>query len=132
MGLFCRIKSIISFFKCFYNLGRERLKLKVENTIRWRQSFDSEGKAFKESNARIVRYVTLLRCCIREWLIPIKRTTKNVASFLKFHFRWSDGSMSLHLGNEIFDVHKQPLAGDHNHMFIRQVRKGKANHITIY
>jgi len=68
--------------------GRERLKLKVENTIRWRQSFDSEGKAFKESNARIVR--------------------------------WSDGSMSLHLGNEIFDVHKQPLAGDHNHMFIRQ------------
>ena len=35
--------------------GRERLKLKVENTIRWRQSFDSEGKAFKESNARIVR-----------------------------------------------------------------------------
>merc|ERR1711994_472251 len=68
--------------------GRERLKLKVENTIRWRQSFDSEGKAFKESNARIVR--------------------------------WSDGSMSLHLGNEIFDIHKQPLAGDHNHMFIRQ------------
>ena len=36
-------------------------------------------------------------------------------------YRWSDGSMSLHLGNEIFDIHKQPLAGDHNHMFIRQV-----------
>ena len=37
-------------------LGRERLKLKVENTIRWRQSFDSEGKAYKESNTRMVRY----------------------------------------------------------------------------
>ena len=37
--------------------GRQRLKLKVENTIRWRQSFDQEGKAVKESNARIVRYV---------------------------------------------------------------------------
>ena len=40
-------------------------------------------------------------------------------------YRWSDGSMSLHLGNEIFDIHKQPLAGDHNHMFIRQVIVGK-------
>lgn len=34
--------------------------------------------------------------------------------------KWSDGSMSLHLGNEIFDVYKQPLQGDHNHLFIRQ------------
>lgn len=34
--------------------------------------------------------------------------------------RWSDGSMSLHLGNEIFDVYKQPLQGDHNHLYIRQ------------
>ena len=38
-----------------------------------------------------------------------------------FYFRWSDGTMTLHLGNEIFDVHKQPLQGDFNHMFIRQV-----------
>lgn len=29
--------------------------------------------------------------------------------------------MSLHLGSEIFDVHKQSLMqGDHNHLFIRQ------------
>lgn len=28
--------------------------------------------------------------------------------------------MSLHLGNEVFDVYKQPLQGDHNHLFIRQ------------
>ncbi len=28
--------------------------------------------------------------------------------------------MSLHLGSEIFDVYKQPLQGDFNHLFIRQ------------
>uniref|UniRef100_A0A8C1VBU2 RNA polymerase-associated protein LEO1 n=1 Tax=Cyprinus carpio TaxID=7962 RepID=A0A8C1VBU2_CYPCA len=68
--------------------GRTRLKLKVENTIRWRTRRDEEGSEIKESNARIVK--------------------------------WSDGSMSLHLGNEVFDVYKAPLQGDHNHLFIRQ------------
>jgi RNA polymerase-associated protein LEO1 len=34
--------------------------------------------------------------------------------------RWSDGSLSLHLGAEIFDVYKQPLQNDHNHLYIRQ------------
>ncbi|KAK7151577.1 hypothetical protein R3I94_008036 [Phoxinus phoxinus] len=68
--------------------GRTRLKLKVENTIRWRSRRDEEGIEVKESNARIVK--------------------------------WSDGSMSLHLGNEVFDVYKAPLQGDHNHLFIRQ------------
>jgi len=68
--------------------GRQRLKLKVENTIRWRERFNDEGVFVKESNARFVR--------------------------------WSDGSLSLHLGNEIFNVYKQPLQGDHNHLFIRQ------------
>ncbi len=34
--------------------------------------------------------------------------------------RWSDGSLSLHLGNEIFDVYKQYMQGDYNHLFIRQ------------
>lgn len=68
--------------------GRQRLKLKVGNTIRWREVYDKEGRIQKESNARFVK--------------------------------WSDGSMSLHLGSEIFDVYKQPLAGDHNHLFIRQ------------
>lgn len=57
--------------------GRARLKLKVENTIRWRTAFDKDGNAFKESNARMVK--------------------------------WSDGSLSLHLGSEIFDVYRQPL-----------------------
>jgi RNA polymerase-associated protein LEO1 len=68
--------------------GRARLKLKVENTIRWKEVMDKEGTIKKESNARLVR--------------------------------WSDGSYSLHLGSEIFDVYKQPLQGDHNHLFIRQ------------
>ena len=43
--------------------GRARLKLKVENTLRWRINFDEEGKAIKESNARVVKYernITLL------------------------------------------------------------------------
>lgn len=34
--------------------------------------------------------------------------------------RWSDGSLSLHLGDEIFDVYKQPLQNDYNHLYIRQ------------
>jgi len=28
--------------------------------------------------------------------------------------------MSLHLGNEVFDIHTMPLQGDYNHLFIRQ------------
>lgn len=68
--------------------GRARLKLKVENTLRWKELFNDEGKMVKQSNARFVK--------------------------------WSDGSMSLHLGSEIFDVYKQPLQGDHNHLYIRQ------------
>lgn len=68
--------------------GRARLKLKVENTLRWKETFNDDGKVVKESNARFIK--------------------------------WSDGSMSLHLGSEIFDVYKQPLQGDHNHLYIRQ------------
>ena len=65
------------------------MKLKVENTIRWRNTIDKDSIMSKESNARIVK--------------------------------WSDGSMSLHLGSEIFDIHKQQLlSGDNNHLYIRQ------------
>lgn len=35
--------------------GRARLKLKVENTLRWKESFSNEGKVIKESNARFVK-----------------------------------------------------------------------------
>lgn len=68
--------------------GRQRLKLKVGNTIRWRRYIDDKGETVQESNARFVK--------------------------------WSDGSLSLHLGSEIFDVYKQPLQNDFNHLFIRQ------------
>ena len=70
--------------------GKGRLKLKVENTIRWRMVMDPVTREEKrESNARIVR--------------------------------WSDDSMSLHLGSEIFDIHKQDvIQGENNHLFVRQ------------
>ncbi|XP_068716081.1 RNA polymerase-associated protein LEO1-like [Montipora foliosa] len=67
--------------------GRARLKLKVENTIRWRFRKDKEGNEVKESNARVVR--------------------------------WSDGSTSLLLG-EVFDVHKNNIDGNFNHLFVQQ------------
>ncbi|XP_047719509.1 RNA polymerase-associated protein LEO1-like [Prionailurus viverrinus] len=67
---------------------RTMLKLKVENTIRWRKRRDEEGNEIKESNTRIVK--------------------------------WSDGSLSLHLGNEVFDVYKAPLQGNYNHLFVRE------------
>ncbi|KAM9714941.1 RNA polymerase-associated protein LEO1-like [Dama dama] len=67
---------------------RTRLKLKIENTIRWRICRDKDGNKIKESNARIVK--------------------------------WSDGSLSLHLGNEVFDVYKAPMQANHNHLFIRE------------
>lgn len=34
--------------------------------------------------------------------------------------KWSDGSMSLYLGGEIFDIHKQALQGEFSHLFVRQ------------
>lgn len=68
--------------------GRQRLKLKVGNTMRWRRFINDKGETIQESNARFVR--------------------------------WSDGSLSLYLGSEIFDVMKQPLQNDYNHLFIRQ------------
>ena len=36
--------------------GRARLKLKVENTIRWRRYQNEDGEDVKESNARIVQW----------------------------------------------------------------------------
>ncbi|KAH9282648.1 RNA polymerase-associated protein LEO1 [Echinococcus granulosus] len=70
--------------------GRTRLKLKVENTIRWRLGKNANNEVIQESNARMVR--------------------------------WSDGSLSLHLGDEIFDVHKMDIQSDFNHLFIREDR----------
>jgi len=67
--------------------GKSRLKLKIENTIRWRTRTDDQGNEVRESNAKIVR--------------------------------WSDGSMSLYLGNEIFDIERHKIM-NFNHLFVRQ------------
>lgn len=66
--------------------GRAKLKLRVENTIRWRKVKDEDGNDQVESNARIVE--------------------------------WSDGTMSLYLGSEIFDVNEKSL-GESSHLFVR-------------
>lgn len=66
--------------------GRVKLKLRVENTIRWRKVKDEDGNEQIESNARVVE--------------------------------WSDGSMSLHLGSEIFDVNEKSI-GESSHLFVR-------------
>ncbi|WAR01332.1 LEO1-like protein [Mya arenaria] len=68
----------------------------VENTIRWRTLKDEEGNDLKDEMGRPVRESNA-RCV-----------------------RWSDGSMSLHLGDEIFDIHTMPIQGDFNHLFVRQ------------
>ena len=34
--------------------------------------------------------------------------------------RWTDGTMSLYLGSEIFDISRQPLQGEFSHLFVRQ------------
>ena len=72
--------------------NRQRIKLKVENTIRWRFK-DGEGSSQapisereKESNARFVR--------------------------------WSDGSMSLVLGDEMFQVNAQTLQNQHQFLVV--------------
>ncbi|CCM05404.1 uncharacterized protein FIBRA_07620 [Fibroporia radiculosa] len=51
------------------------IKLKVENTVRWRWVKDGNGEDRRQSNGRIVR--------------------------------WSDGTLSLQLGKELFDITQQ-------------------------
>ncbi|MEQ2203570.1 hypothetical protein XENOCAPTIV_000875 [Xenoophorus captivus] len=48
------------------------------------------------------------------------RTASGIHLLTCFNVSCSHHSMSLHLGNEVFDVYKAPLQGDHNHLFIRQ------------
>ena len=81
--------------------GRARLKLKVENTLRWRNVTDEDGNVTKESNARVVK--------------------------------WSDGSMSLLLGDEIFDIQTlNLLPGENNHLFIRQGTGLQVNKLSYF
>ncbi|KAJ7493438.1 RNA polymerase II-associated protein [Mycena galericulata] len=50
------------------------IKLKVENTMRWRWTKDAEDRDRRQSNSRIIR--------------------------------WSDGTLSLRLGRELFDINQ--------------------------
>jgi len=50
------------------------IKLKVENTVRWRWAKDEFGQDIRQSNSRIIR--------------------------------WSDGTLSLRLGKELFDINQ--------------------------
>uniref|UniRef100_A0A1I8GF13 DUF3421 domain-containing protein n=1 Tax=Macrostomum lignano TaxID=282301 RepID=A0A1I8GF13_9PLAT len=76
--------------------GRHRLRLRVENTIRWRVAKDAEGRELTDEAGQ-----------------PLRESNAKMV-------RWSDGSLSLHLGAEIFDVHSMDTTADFNHLFIRQ------------
>ncbi|KAL1923728.1 uncharacterized protein VTP21DRAFT_8708 [Calcarisporiella thermophila] len=71
----------------------QRIKLLVENTIRWRERMDENGNMVKQSNARFVR--------------------------------WSDGSTSLLLGDELFQVTTAETTKN-DHLFLASVRRANA------
>lgn len=93
----------------------------VENTIRWRAKRDEEGNETRESNARIVKWSDG-RCVLRQaGCRGVRHCDQDITLYLaRLSVSHSFHSMSLHLGNEVFDVYKAPLQGDHNHLFIRQ------------
>lgn len=66
-------------------VGRQRVKLGVEDAIRWRERVDESGSTVRDSNARLVK--------------------------------WSDGTMSLVLGNEVIDAGKKNLS-KYVHLFV--------------
>ena len=103
--------------------GRARLKLKVENTIRWRKKINEEGTEEKESNARIVQWTD--GRFVGDEYIP------NNAQLSTTH-TLSLSSMSLYLGSEIFDIHKQPLQGEFSHLFVRQGTTIIHVHVRVY
>ncbi len=71
-------------------LGKVRsLKLKVENTICWRQSFDVEGKLLRESNAKFIRWLLFIE--LKRVFIQGYGRLGNVRLFkhkVKEPFRW--------------------------------------------
>lgn len=66
--------------------NNQRIRLRIENTIRWRYVKNDDGTYSKQSNAR----------------------------FLK----WSDGSLSLLLGSELFSVVTKNSVSDHMYLSI--------------
>ncbi|KAF8727200.1 hypothetical protein AX14_007511 [Amanita brunnescens Koide BX004] len=86
------------------------IKLRVENTVRWRWTKDDIGRDIKQSNGRIIR--------------------------------WSDGTLSLRLGKELFDINqmidtsgavpRQSLGGSQSQFQSSQTRNstGKSQGLT--
>lgn len=66
------------------------IKLKVENTVRWKWIKDEFGQD-----------VSPCRLASRRFLCPIQRRQSNSRII-----RWSDGSLSLRLGKELFDINQ--------------------------
>lgn len=60
-------------------------------------------------------------CVTSRWMFEVMSCEQlPLCTFHSSYTFLSCHSMSLHLGNEVFDVYKAPLQGDHNHLFIRQ------------
>jgi len=58
--------------------------------------------------------------CVRGLTLTLSEELFTLECLTRYNFIVTFYSMSLHLGNEIFDVHKMPLQGDVNHLFVRQ------------
>ncbi|KAJ7224452.1 RNA polymerase II-associated protein [Mycena pura] len=75
------------------------IKLKVENTMRWRWTKDAEERDRRQSNSRIIR--------------------------------WSDGTLSLRLGKELFDINKSiDTSGGKSFGASQSSQSGKAHGLT--
>lgn len=75
-------------------LGRKRIKLKVENSIRWRYSKDDDGEYTKKENGEFA-----------------KESNTNIVT-------WSDGSQSLVVGDQIINLVRQDIKAKHSGLFI--------------
>ncbi|KAK9761153.1 Paf1 complex component, partial [Basidiobolus ranarum] len=70
----------------------QKIKLQVENTIRWRYAKDANNEIVKESNAKFVK--------------------------------WSDGTLSLLLGEELFDINTKSMDHDNQYVIVHHPVEG--------
>eukprot|EP00041_Stephanoeca_diplocostata_P021555 m.503599 g.503599 ORF g.503599 m.503599 type:complete len:467 (+) comp21851_c0_seq1:118-1518(+) len=75
-------------------LGRTRVKLQVSNTIRWRYAVDDAGKFIRNANGEL-----------------LKESNANIV-------RWSDGSETLVLGNQVVGVLRKDIRSENNCLFL--------------
>ncbi|ORY04745.1 Leo1-domain-containing protein [Basidiobolus meristosporus CBS 931.73] len=70
----------------------QKIKLQVENTIRWRYAKGANDEIIKESNAKFVK--------------------------------WSDGTLSLLLGEELFDINTKSMDHDNQYVIVHHPVEG--------